>query len=175
MCYRRAVSLSSLPGAALVLTLLVVLAALGAVTFERPARAAASFVMTTLAAAGLLHMSGAAEVAGVLLWLLGAGVGLLSLTTILLLNLSPEEAGRRRFSVTRAVALLVVAWLAAALFAVVSDAAASPWSLAGEPAAVATGSLGVVLFERWGIALSLAFAALASSGVAALLLVRRRA
>lgn len=174
MCYRRAVLLSSLPASALLLSFLVVVTAVGAVTFERPARAAASFVLAALGSGALLHTSGAVEVAGMLLWLLGAGVGLLLLTTLLLLNLSPEEAGRRRFSVTRTVALFVVAWLAAALFAVLHDGVSSS-PLAGEPAALPTGALGVVVFERFGVALALAFAALASAGVAALLLVRRRA
>lgn len=175
MCYRREVLLSSLPGSALVLSLLVVMAGAGAVFFERPARAAASFVLAALGSGALLHMSGAVEVAGLLLWLLGAGVGLLLLTTILLLNLTPEEAGRRRFSVTRTVALFVVAWLAAALFGVLSDVAPSPGTLSAAPALAPTGALGVVVFEQWGIALALAFLALTSSCVAALLLVRRRA
>lgn len=167
--------LSSLPGSALLLSLLIVIAAVGAVTFETPARAAAGFVLAALGAGALLHMSGAVEAAGVLLWLLGAGVGLMLLTTILLLNLSPEEAGRRRFSVTRTVSLVVVAWLAAALFGLLSDLAASPWALSTEPGWSPSGRLGLVVFERWGIALALAFAALGASGVAALLLVRRRA
>ncbi len=171
MCYRRGVSLSSLPPSAVVLSLLTVLAALGVVTFERPVRAATSFVLATLGASALLHLTGAASVAGLLLWLLGAGTGLLLLTTMLLLNLSVEEAGRRRFSVTRTVALLVVAWLGAALVAVVTGVDRPPWSAPG----ASSSSLGVAVFEQWGVALSLTFCALAASCVAALLLVRRRA
>lgn len=163
--------LSSLPPSAVVLSVLTGVAALGAVTFERPVRASASFLLATLGAASLLHMAGAASVAGLVVWLMGAGVGLLLLTTILLLNLSAEEVGQRRFSATRAVALVVVAWLAAALFGVLGDAPASPWAAAAPPSS----SLGAIVFAEWGIALSLAFCALSSSCIAALLLVRRRA
>lgn len=153
------------------LSLLTVIAALGAVTFERPVRAAASFLLASLGAASLLHMAGAADVAGLLLWLMGAGVGLLLLTTILLLNLSAEEVGQRRFSVTRTVALVVISWFGAALFAVIADVPAAPFGTAAAPSS----SLGALVFEEWGVALSLAFCALATSCVAALLLVRRRA
>lgn len=162
---------SSFPPSTVVLSLLTLVAATGAVTFERPVRAAAAFLLAVLGTASLLHMIGAVELAGLLLWLLGAGVGLLLLTTILLLNLSEEEVGRRRLSVTRTVALLVVAWLAAALFAVIVDLPAVSWAMAASPAA----PLGAVVFEEWGVALSLAFAALSTSCVAALLIVRRRA
>lgn len=156
------------------LALLVVLAAMGAVTFETPARAAASFVLAALGTGALLHMSGAVEVAGILLWLVGAGVGLLLLTTILVLNLSPEEVGRRRFSVTRTIALFVVAWVAAAIFALQTEIASSPWALAPQSSFVEGDALGVAVFERWGIGLALGFTALGASGVAALLLARRR-
>ena len=93
------------------------------VAFVVPVRSAIGLLGCIVAVAGMTYAAGAPEVAGLLLWVLGAGAGLVLLTTILLLNLTPEEVGSRRFSLRRTTSFVVTAWTAAAVFAIVLEEA----------------------------------------------------
>jgi NADH:ubiquinone oxidoreductase subunit 6 (subunit J) len=170
VCYRARVTSWDL-FSWFVLVPIAALASLGVVLFEQPVRAAGSFVLAVVTVSALVYAEGAPEAAGLLLWILGAGVGLLLLTTILLLGLTTEETGRRRFSVRRTLAVAALVWLGAALFGVLSEALPGA-ALRAAPAV--TVGLATALLESWSLPLSLAFLALAVGVVASLVIVRRR-
>ena len=141
------------------------------VAFVVPVRSAIGLLGCIVAVAGMTYAAGAPEVAGLLLWVLGAGAGLVLLTTILLLNLTPEEVGSRRFSLRRTTSFVVTAWTAAAVFAIVLEEA--PPDRPG--GSLPSGAVARAALDGHGIVMVLAFLALASALVGALLVARRRA
>lgn len=169
MCYRARVSSSEL-FSWMVLVPLASLASLGVALFEQPVRAAGAFLLAVAAVAALVYAQGAPGVAGLLLWVMAAGVGMLLLTAILILNLTVDETGRRRFSVRRSLAVAVLVWLGAALFGVLQDVAPA----ADAPARAVPVDLAGATLERWGMPLAIGLLALATSVVASLVIARRR-
>jgi NADH:ubiquinone oxidoreductase subunit 6 (subunit J) len=153
------------------LVAIALLCAAGVVAFVAPVRSALSLLFCIVAVAGMAYAAGAPEVAGLVLWVLGAGAGLLLLTTILLLNLTPEEVGRRRLSVRRTAALGVLLWTAAGVVAMVLE------ETAGQSVGtrLSEGSAARAALEGQGVVVALAFLAFLAAIVGALLVARRRA
>jgi NADH:ubiquinone oxidoreductase subunit 6 (subunit J) len=153
-----------------VLVPLAIASAAGVAGLVLPVRSALSLLVCVVTVSGLAYAAGAAEVAGLLLWVLGAGAGLLLLTTVLLLNLTRDEVGARRFSVRRTVALGALVWTGAASYALVIQDASAPITRE----LVASGAARAAL-DGWGVAMALAFLALATATIGALSMARRRA
>lgn len=149
----------------------IVVVALGAMLLESPVHTVLCFLGVTTLAATLLLSLGFVGTATGTMWIFGGGAGLLLLTTALLLNLAPNEVGRRRFGILRFVALALITWIGAALFA--TPVAPARGSEAGETAAVPTVTAQEGM-QTPGLALLLAVTSLASVAVGGLLLVRRR-
>ncbi|MFZ9888045.1 MAG: hypothetical protein ACO3JL_11130 [Myxococcota bacterium] len=160
-----------LPPIALVMASIVITAALGAMLLEDPVHAVLCFLGMAVGAAGLLLSLGFPGTATGAMWIFGGGAGLLLLTTALLLNLAPEEVGRRRFGMLRVVALMLVAWLGSALLATPAPASmrGAPASTGKMPTVAASSSL-----QADDQALLLALTSRFSHAVGALMLVRRR-
>lgn len=153
------------------LVVIALLSAAGVVALEAPVRSALALLLCVLAVGGLAWAGDAPEVAGLVLWVLGAGVGLLLLTTILLLNLTPDEVGGRRLSVRRSLSLVVLAWTGAGATAIVLESA----PVRAAQAAIPRGTAARAALEDHGIVLALAFLSLVVAVVGALLVARRRA
>jgi NADH:ubiquinone oxidoreductase subunit 6 (subunit J) len=147
---------------------LTVLSAVAAVFFENPVRCGLALAVCLTSGAGAIWAAGAPLLAAILVWGIGVGAGTLLLTTILLLNLTVEEVGRRRLSARRTVVLLLGGYGGTALLALVG-------SEAGPVPSPRAGALGSVLFDEHGVALALTFIALITAVAGALLLARRRA
>jgi NADH:ubiquinone oxidoreductase subunit 6 (subunit J) len=155
----------------LVLVPLAILSAAAVAGLVAPVRSALALLVCVVCCAGLAYAAGAAEVAGLLLWVLGAGGGLLLLTTILLLNLTSDEVGARRLSLRRTLALAALAWTGAAAGAVVLEGLPQQTVV---PALVDGGAARAAL-DGWGVAMAVAFLALATATIGALSMARRRA
>jgi len=153
------------------LVAIALLCAGSVVAFVAPVRSAIGLLACIVAVAGMTYAAGAPEVAGLVLWVLGAGAGLLLLTTILLLNLTPDEVGVRRLSLRRIVSFAVAAWSAAAVFAIVLEEAPTGTHSVVLP----EGSVARAALDGHGIVMALAFLALGAAMVGALLVARRRA
>lgn len=147
-----------------------VLGALGVVGFARPSRAVACFLVTLLFVAAALLAVERPALAGLVLWLLGSGAGMLVLITTMLLGVTSEEAGARRFRVTGVLVLFLLAYVGAVVAGLITGRAPPT----GERAPGGAEALARGLFEEHGAALAFAFVALAASVLAALLMVRRR-
>lgn len=152
-----------------ILVALSALSGLGVIAFQNPVRSAASFLVTLVCAATLLLALERPALSGLVLWVAGGGAGLVLLVTILLLNLSADEAGARRFSLGRLLALLLVGYFGAALFGILSDAVPK-----GPARRLDEGTLGIALFDDHGVALAIAFLGLATVVPAALVMARRK-
>lgn len=146
------------------------ISAVGVVLAQNPVRSIASFLCAVLCAAVVLMLYGQTTLAGLWIWLAGGAVGLLLLFTVLLLNLSQEETGKRRMQVKGIVTLVVVVYFAAAFTGWLSIGPTSTTTAAWEPKQV----LGESLFEHHFVPLILIFLSLASVAIAALSMVRRR-
>lgn len=165
------VELLPYPSVSLVMATVVVAVALGAMLLESPVHAVLCFLGVTTLAATLLLSLGFLGTATGTMWIFGGGAGLLLLTTALLLNLAPDEVGRRRFGVLRFFALALVVWIGAALVA--TPVAPVGGGEAGETAAVPSSSVQQAT-QTPELALLLAMTSLAGVAVGGLLLVRRR-
>lgn len=144
--------------------------ACGVVVAQNPVRSIAAFLCAVLCAAVVLILYGQTMLAGLWIWLAGGAVGLLLLFTVLLLNLTQEETGKRRIQVKGVLTLVFVTYFVAAF---------TGWlSMASAPTKVhplqAESALGISLFEGHAVPLILVFLSLSSVAMAGLSMVRRR-
>ena len=148
-----------------------VLAAVGVVALENPVRSTSALVTCFGAVAAALAALGAPVLPGVALWAGVGAVGLLLLVTVLLLNLSVDERGRRIVRLLPALTLPALAVVGAALFAVVWESAprAPAWTLPDANA------VALAVTDDLTLPIAVTLTALAFAIVAALVLVRRRA
>ena len=141
---------------------------LGLAVFSNPVRAVASVFISVSAAAALVTLQGAGTIGATMLWVLGAGAAMLLLLTALLLNLSDDETGERRYSVQATLLLLGVAYVAAEVLARLSDLEPQ------YPDAGHSPSLPDGLFESHGVTFALVGLTLLCAAVSSLIIARRR-
>ena len=156
------------------LVALSALSAVGAVAFQSPVRAAASFLVALVFIATLLLSLDRPAMAGLVLWVSGGGAGLVLLVTVLLLNLSPEEAGSRRFSLPRLLSLFIVGYLGTALVGVVSGASLPLVERPLGKRSLDEVALGASLFDSETALVGCAFLGLCAVMWVALVMARRR-
>lgn len=148
---------------------LAIVGALAVVGFESPSRSAGGFVTAVVGVAAALGALGIGLVPGLVLWCSGA-VALFLLSCVLLINIDPEERGRRRLRLKPALLVPVLALLWAALAAPLLEAV--PEKTVAPPLA---GEVARAIADDLALPFTLALVALAVSLVIAVALVRRRA
>lgn len=147
---------------------LAVVGAAAVVGFESPARSAGGLMTAVVGAAGALGALGVGLAPGFVLWC-GGAVGLFLLASVVLINIDPEERGKRRLRLKPALLVPALCLLWAALASPLVDAIPSepmpPPSAAEVTSAVA---------EDLALPFALGLVALAGSLITAIALVRRR-
>ncbi len=149
-----------------------ILFAMGVVAFESAKRSTTCLLLTAAGAAVLVTANGAVETGAALFWLASSS-SMLLLVTALLLNLTNDDIGRRRLSIRRTVACLVVAYFAAATAGMFFGPEAPRFALA--EGAKSRSSIGDALFGGGTLPLLLLALSLLALIPAALLLARKQA
>jgi NADH:ubiquinone oxidoreductase subunit 6 (subunit J) len=155
--------------AVLVLAALTVSLAALAMVLEQSVRAAACLIGAAVFAAGLAFLGGVGDLSVALITTTAAGTGLLLMMLSLLLSLTPDETGGRRFRFWPALHLLVLLWV----ISVAAKLAGPLGTDAMKP--LAAGAATRVLFEPLGLGLAFAGLALLASLLTLLVVARRSA
>lgn len=155
--------------AVLVLAALTVSLALLAMALEQSVRAAACLIGAAVFGAGLAFVAGVGDLSVALITSTAAGTGLLLMMLALLLNLTPDETGGRRFRFWPALHLVALLWVLS-----VAAKVAGPLDIdAARP--LAAGAAARLLFEPLGLALAFAGLSLLATFLTLLVVARRSA
>lgn len=158
----------AMPSGFLVASLLLALVGAGAlVAFESPIRAAGGLLTAFVGVAAASAALRAPIVPGFILWVGAGGSGILLLSAVLVLSVSADERGTRRYRLRPTLGILS----AAALWAVLAGAVPPALDAGSPPSARAVAD---ALATELAVPLAVALVALAASVIVTIGLVRRR-
>ncbi len=152
------------------------LAAIAAISARRQVRSAVGFLLCVLFVASLSVHIGAPQLGWATLWFLGIGASLILFATLLLLNLSLDESGHRRFRFGPVVALMALAGFGG-MFVGMVGGGSSPTAMTSSampPATRSMPSFAISFFTEQAFSVAALFLCMLATMLTTLVMVRRR-